>query len=83
MMADLAAGQVDPSEEASKAGSAGASDEPEWTLVIRPKGRWFDLRLGELWQGRELVWLFFWRDFVAPCKQIVLAQRTRAPGTAA
>ena len=65
-MADLAAGQVDRSEEASP------SDEREWTLVIRPKGRWFDLRLGELWQGRELVWLFFWRDFVALYKQTIL-----------
>lgn len=71
-MADVAARQVDPSVEPCQAGSAGSSDEPAWTLVIRPKGRWFDLRLGELWQGRELVWLFFWRDFVALYKQTIL-----------
>jgi lipopolysaccharide transport system permease protein len=48
------------------------SDESAWTLILRPKGRWFDLRLRELWQGRELVWLFFWRDFVALYKQTIL-----------
>ena len=61
-----------PSEAAFQAGSESPSDEPEWTLVIRPKGRWFDLRLRELWQGRELIWLFFWRDFVALYKQTIL-----------
>lgn len=71
-MADAAAGRVNPGEEASEAGSANPSDEPGWTLVIRPKGRWFDLRLRELWQGRELIWLFFWRDFVALYKQTIL-----------
>ncbi len=71
-MADMAARQVDPGVESCQAGSADPSDEPEWTLVIRPKGRWFDLRLRELWQGRELVWLFFWRDFVAMYKQTIL-----------
>lgn len=44
----------------------------DWTLVLRPKGKWFDLRLGELWRGRELVWLFFWRDFVSLYKQTIL-----------
>jgi lipopolysaccharide transport system permease protein len=72
MMAGVAAGQVDPSKDAGQAASADPSGEPEWTLIIRPKGRWFDLRLGELWQGRELVWLFFWRDFVAMYKQTIL-----------
>ena len=47
-------------------------EEQEWTLVIKPRGRWFDLRLRELWGGRELVWLFFRRDFVALYKQTIL-----------
>jgi len=71
-MGDVTARQVDPEDEAGQAGSASPSDKLEWTLVIRPKGRWFDLRLRELWRGRELVWLFFWRDFVALYKQTVL-----------
>ena len=71
-MADAAPGKVKPTEEACQPGSTGPPDEPEWTLVLRPKGRWFDLRLRELWRGRELIWLFFWRDFVALYKQTIL-----------
>ncbi|HYO47094.1 MAG TPA: ABC transporter permease [Gemmatimonadota bacterium] len=43
-----------------------------WTTVIRPKGRWLDLRLGELWQYRYLVLLLVRRDFVAQYKQTIL-----------
>lgn len=44
----------------------------EWTLIIRPQRHLFDLRLGELWQARDLVQLFVWRDFVAGYKQTIL-----------
>ena len=44
----------------------------EWDLIIRPQRSWWDLRLGELWRYRDLVWLFVWRDFVAFYKQTVL-----------
>jgi lipopolysaccharide transport system permease protein len=44
----------------------------EWTLIIRPQRHLFDLRLGELWQARDLVQLFVWRDFVAGYKQAIL-----------
>jgi lipopolysaccharide transport system permease protein len=37
----------------------------EWDLIIRPQRSWWDLRLGELWRYRDLVW----RDFVATYKQ--------------
>ncbi|MCE7860326.1 MAG: ABC transporter permease [Chloroflexi bacterium CFX2] len=43
-----------------------------WSLVIRPQRAWWDLRLGELWRYRDLVWLFVWRDFVAYYKQTIL-----------
>jgi lipopolysaccharide transport system permease protein len=43
-----------------------------WTMVIRPQRNWLDLRLGELWQARELVMLFVWRDFVSLYKQTIL-----------
>lgn len=69
MRMDSAVPESDPADVGRNA--TDRHDE-EWTLVIRPKGRWFDLRLGELWAGRELVWLFFWRDFVALYKQTVL-----------
>jgi len=71
-MTDAAARQVEPRHEIRQTRPAGKPDEPDWTLVIRPKGRWFDLRLRELWRGRELIWLFFWRDFVALYKQTIL-----------
>ncbi|MBN2547628.1 MAG: ABC transporter permease [Anaerolineales bacterium] len=41
-------------------------------MVIRPQRSWFDLRLGELWQYRDLVRLFVWRDFVSVYKQTIL-----------
>ena len=47
-------------------------DENAWTTVIRPHRGWLDLRLGELWQARELVGIFVWRDFVSIYKQTIL-----------
>ena len=44
----------------------------EWDLIIHPQRAWWDLRLGELWRYRDLIWLFVWRDFVAFYKQTVL-----------
>lgn len=49
-----------------------ASDPGEWTLVIRPQRGLFDLRLGELWSYRDLIWLFVRRDFVSVYKQTIL-----------
>jgi len=43
-----------------------------WDLVIRPQARWFDWRLGDLWQHRDLLWLLVWRDFVTVHKQTIL-----------
>ncbi|MBN1148990.1 MAG: ABC transporter permease [Anaerolineales bacterium] len=47
-------------------------DDETWTLDIQPRRGWFDLRLGELWQYRDLIRLFVWRDFVATYKQTIL-----------
>ncbi len=44
----------------------------DWTMVIRPKRPWLDLRLGELWRARDLVQLLVRRDFVALYKQTIL-----------
>jgi lipopolysaccharide transport system permease protein len=46
--------------------------EKNWSLIIRPQRGWFDLRLGELWNARELIMLFVWRDFVSVYKQTIL-----------
>ena len=46
--------------------------DTDWTLVIRPKTGWFDLRLNDLWRYRDLVMLFVRRDFVSQFKQTIL-----------
>lgn len=48
------------------------TSKEEWDLIIRPQRNWWDLRLGELWRYRDLIWLFVWRDFVAAYKQTIL-----------
>ncbi len=47
-------------------------DPGEWTMVIRPQRTWFDLRLRELWNYRDLIGLFVRRDFVSVYKQTIL-----------
>ena len=47
-------------------------EQDNWTMLIRPQRGWLDLRLGELWQARDLVMLFVWRDFVSVYKQTIL-----------
>ena len=49
-----------------------AADGESWSLVIRPQRNLFDLRLGELWQYRDLISLFVRRDFVSVYKQTIL-----------
>ncbi len=44
----------------------------DWQLVIRPRNRWFDLHLADLWRYRDLVTMFVRRDFTAQFKQTVL-----------
>lgn len=46
--------------------------EQQWTEVIRPKTSLFDLRLKEVWQYRDLLWMFVTRDFIATYKQTIL-----------
>ena len=47
-------------------------DSNNWTLIIKPKSSWFDLKLKDIWQYRDLVMLFVKRDFVAVYKQTIL-----------
>jgi lipopolysaccharide transport system permease protein len=49
-----------------------AASQPEWDLILRPQRSWWDLRLGQLWRYRDLVWLLVWRDFVSLYKQTIL-----------
>jgi len=43
-----------------------------WDLVIEPKSKWYDLRLGEILRYKDLLFLFVRRDFVALYKQTIL-----------
>jgi lipopolysaccharide transport system permease protein len=52
--------------------AAPAAQSEDWTLIIRPKSRWFDLHLADLWRYRDLVMLFVRRDFVSTYKQTIL-----------
>ena len=49
-----------------------AGSDTQWTQIIEPHGHEFDLKLGELWRYRDLVYLFVHRDFVAQYKQTIL-----------
>ena len=49
-----------------------AQEQENWSLVIKPQTKWFDLRLKEIWNYRDLIWIFVRRDIVAVYKQTVL-----------
>ncbi|MEI6946657.1 ABC transporter permease [Paraflavisolibacter sp. H34] len=47
-------------------------DRPDWDIVIRPSDKWINLPIKDVWEYRDLMWLFVRRDFVAQYKQTVL-----------
>jgi lipopolysaccharide transport system permease protein len=59
-------------ESLSPATGSPGSAQKTWDMIIRPKDGWLDLRLGELWSYRDLLWMFVRRDFVSVYKQTVL-----------
>lgn len=60
----------DPVSNQSKDSSS--HDAESWTEVIEPRTNLLDIRLGEVWQYRDLIVLFVRRDFVSTYKQTVL-----------
>lgn len=46
--------------------------EQNFTTVIRPKTGWFDINFKEIFQYRDLIFLFVKRNFVARYKQTIL-----------
>lgn len=44
----------------------------KWTTVIKPKTGWFDINLKEIWQYRDLIYMFLKRNFTSSYKQTVL-----------
>jgi lipopolysaccharide transport system permease protein len=47
-------------------------DDADWSIVLRPNKKLFDLNLREIYHYRDLVWMFVNRDFVTVYKQTVL-----------
>lgn len=48
------------------------SNEEDWLFEIKPKNNFFSLHLKEVWQYRDLLFLFVKRDIVTVYKQTVL-----------
>ena len=46
--------------------------EKKWTAIIEPKNKLLDLKLKEVWQYRDLIWLNVQRNFKTRYKQTVL-----------
>lgn len=44
----------------------------EWSIIIKPKTGWFDINLKEIWQYRDLIFMFLKRNFNSAYKQTVL-----------
>ena len=44
----------------------------EWTAVIRSKTGWFDIDIKEIWQYKDLIFMFLKRNFNSAYKQTVL-----------
>lgn len=47
-------------------------EKQEFSTVIVPKKRWLDIELKEVWNYRDLVFLFVKRNFVSQYKQTIL-----------
>lgn len=43
-----------------------------WTTVLKPKNKWYDINLKELWAYKDLVILFVKRNYVTRYKQTIL-----------
>ena len=51
---------------------SGIKNDIEWDYVIRSKRNLLDIRLGELWDYRDLLYMFVKKDFVTIYKQTIL-----------
>lgn len=49
-----------------------SENRQDWSIVIRPRTKWYDIDFREIWRYRDLIGLFVKRDFVVRYKQTVL-----------
>lgn len=52
--------------------SENCSKSKEWDVVIAPRSKVVDLDLRSVWRYRDLIWMFFKRDFITFYKQTIL-----------
>ena len=48
------------------------SRSKNWDLTITSHRGWFELNFGELWQYRDLLWIYFRRNIITEYKQTIL-----------
>ena len=46
--------------------------QKDWTIVISPQRRWFDIDLKNLWRYRDLFLMYIKRDIIVVYKQTIL-----------
>ncbi len=63
---------LDPPQQAAPPREAPRDEDDHWDLVIRPKRHLLDLNLKELWDYRDLLYMFVKRDIVTVYKQTIL-----------
>lgn len=44
----------------------------EWTNIITPKTKWYKINLSEIWEYRDLIFIFVKRDIISIYKQTIL-----------
>ncbi len=49
-----------------------SSEFNKWSLVIKPKQKWLDINLREVWAYKDLIFIFVKRDLVSMNKQTIL-----------
>lgn len=47
-------------------------EDNKWTQIIKPKNRWLDVDIKEIWEYRDLVMIFVKRDIVSTYKQTIM-----------
>ena len=45
---------------------------PPQIVIIEPPRGWLDLRLADVWEYRELLYFFVWRDMKVRYKQTII-----------
>ena len=48
------------------------SNSRDWDLTITSHRGWFDLNIGEIWEYRDLLWIYFKRNIITEYKQTIL-----------